>query len=129
MGILDSNSSSSLSVSQKNIAGSGGSLVANEGGSIQVTDEGAIKGALDLTAKTSGIAFDFGGRSLDFAQAVNAQAINALSDSFSKNVGAISANTTQLVDKVTLDSGQRVQSVVGYILLAVSAVAIFVILR
>ncbi|SRR5258706_2310158 len=98
---------------------SGGTIVAgNEGATINLLDDGAIAHAFDFANKAEGDAFDFGRNALDFAGTVNQRAINSLEMGFDKNAQVL----TNLANKVTLDSGERVQAVTQYALLAVAAV-------
>lgn len=79
-------------------------------------DGGAIKDAFKFAGDQSSSAYAFstgiGQDAFNLVDHINTQAINTLSKTFEQSAADISAGASQLVDKVTLDSGQRVQQVV-----------------
>lgn len=101
MGLFDaifggdsSSSSSSTSTSTTNASSgaSEGALSIAATGPVTLTEPGAIKAALDLAGE------------------VNRRALEALTKSFSENVKAIQSSTDTVLQKQSIDSGERLQS-------------------
>lgn len=116
-----------------NLQGIEGLAVAGNDGTttVSILDAGAIDGALALAGNVTDEALDFGfavnrdaldfgGKALDFVSINNANAVAALENGFDKNAQLFG----QLANKVTLDSGERVQTVTQYALAAVGFLAL-----
>lgn len=91
----DSSSSSSATTTNTTSASSGaseGALSIAATGPVTLTEPGAVKAALDLASE------------------VNRRALETLSKSFSENVKAVQSSTEAVLQKQSIDSGERLQS-------------------
>lgn len=129
MGLFSSKSKSTSSVvnNAQNIGADGGSLVATDGATINVLDGGAVQGALDANrgvvseallygGNVARDAFGFGGRAFDLVSEISNDAQRSLETGFDKSVALVS----QIAAKQTLDSGERLQTVIQYFVIAVT---------
>lgn len=92
----DSSSSSSTTTSTTNASSgaSEGALSIAATGPVTLTEPGAIKAALDLASE------------------VNRRALESLTKSFSDNVKAIQSSTEAVLQKQSIDSGERTESLI-----------------
>lgn len=108
MSLINKSKSSNTAVTNlteaNNVGASEGSIAAYNS-TVNVLDGGAI-----------GEAFGFGTAALDYAEAVTENAINSLSQSFGESTRVMSANAASVINKATLDSGERVQSTIKMVL-------------
>lgn len=96
----------------------GGNVVAGSSGPVNILDGGAIKES-----------FGFGANALDFAETVNNRAMDEMGRTFSETLDAVNKSTEQIVGKVTIDSGERVEkSMRAMAWLAVAAIVGFAII-
>lgn len=101
MGWFNKSSSSQNEVTTQNVGADNGAIALNANESdvnFVMTDQGAVNSA-----------FAFGADAFDFAENVNRSAIESLNQTFEETIGAVSDRTAQIVDKVTIDSGERVE--------------------
>lgn len=100
----------------------GGNVVAGSSGPVNILDGGAIKESFGFGAN----ALDFGANALDFAETVNSRAMDEMGRTFSETLDAVNKSTEQIVGKVTIDSGERVEkSMRAMAWLAVAAIVGF----
>lgn len=126
MGLIDKSKTSNTTVqnfTEANTVGASDGSIAAYNSFVNVLDGGAIKeafgfgdSALDFAGRAINDSIAFSGdalnRVLDYSEAVTLSGIDNLSRSFSDSTRALSANAASVINKATLDSGERVQSTV-----------------
>ncbi len=111
-------SSSSAATTNKNTGASDHSIAASDSSTINVLDAGAVQGAFGFGSGAVQDAIGFGSHALDIVAEVNQQSADALAKSFAQSAQIVS----QTIAKQTLDSGERVQTIVSYLIWAVAGV-------
>ena len=126
MGLIDKSKTSNTTVqnfTEANTVGASDGSIAAYNSFVNVLDGDAIKEAFGFGDSALKEAFGFGDSALDFAgdaltealdysDAVTTSGLANLSYSFDQSVKALSANAASVINKATLDSGERVQSTV-----------------
>lgn len=87
-------------------------LRVGDGSNVNMLDGGAVAAA-----------FTLGGDALDYGETITLRAFDALGETFESATARVADASAQLADKITVDSGERMQKLVQAVLIAAVVVA------
>ena len=98
-------------------------LRVGDGSTVNMLDGGAVAAAFNFGGNVAREAFNFGGDALDYGESITLAAFDSLGETFESSTSRVASASAQLVDKVTVDSGERMQKMMQAVLLAAVVIA------
>ena len=98
-------------------------LRVGDGSTVSMLDGGAVAAAFNFGGNVAREAFNFGGDALEYGESITLAAFDSLGETFESSTSRVAAASAQLVDKVTIDSGERMQKMMQAVLLAAVVIA------
>lgn len=131
-GIDKSNESTVTTTTTTNTATDASALAADnnsvalrvgDGSTVNMLDGGAVGDAFNFATGAVGAAFNFATGALDTNEEITLRAFDALGESFESATSRVADMSARITDKITVDSGERMQKMMQAVLLAAVAVA------